>query len=159
MIEKVSHFLSERTEQVMALAIETIERTHLPSYERVGASVSGERLRALFALVIRCAGERHLEPMLEHAERIAKERHAAGVGLQEVQRAINAVEEAVWRVVLAELPAEEQGEALGVVATILGAAKDRLACTYVSLVSVKPTRTLALGALFHGTTEGEHDPG
>jgi hypothetical protein len=155
MMAKVSQFLSERTDAVIAAALAAMERSHLPHYEKVGSGVAGERLRALYALVVRCTDERHLSPMLAHAERIARERHAAGIDLNEVQIAINVLEEAIWRAVLAEIPAEEQGEALGAVGTVLGAAKDRLACTYVSLVAKKPTRTLDLGSLFSGTSEGD----
>jgi hypothetical protein len=155
MLQKVSDFLSEHTEPVIEAALAAITRAHLPSYDKVGPSIAGERLRVLYALVVRCTAERHLQPMLDHAARIARERHGAAVDLAEVQTAINVLEEAIWTVVLRELPAEEQGEALGLVGTVLGAAKDRLACTYVSLVSKKPTRTLDLGELFHGTREGE----
>lgn len=68
---------------------------------------------------------------------------------------MNVLEEAIWRVVLAELPVQDQGEVLGIVGTILGAAKDRLACTYVSLATRVPTRTLNLAELFHGSGEGD----
>lgn len=72
-----------------------------------------------------------------------------------MQTAINVLEEAIWRTVLAELPPEAQGAALGIVGTILGAAKDRLACTYVSLASKAPTPTLDLAELFQGSGEGD----
>ena len=152
---EVARFLSDRSDDLLAAAGASIARAHLPHYEGAGEVVTRERLRALLGLVVRCAAERHLGPILEHAARIATERRAAGFDLGEVQTAINVLEEAMWRAVLAELPAEEQGAALGIVGTILGAAKDSLACTYVSLATRAPTRTLDLAELFHGPREGD----
>lgn len=48
-----------------------------------------------------------------------------------------------------------QGLALGMVSTILGAIKDRLACEYVSRSAGKPTHTLRLDELFRGTAAGQ----
>lgn len=152
---RVAGFLSERQEEVLASASAAIARTHLPHYDRPGASVAADRLRALYAVVVRCAAERHLTPVDDHVARIAVERHAAGIELREVQTAINVLEEAIWHAVLAELPPEQQGEALGVVGTILGAVKDRLACAYVSLATNRATRTLDFAQLFRGPGEGD----
>jgi hypothetical protein len=121
--------------------------------------VARERLGTLYELVVRCAAERRLAPILDYAVHLAEERHAAGFDLGEVQTVINVLEEAIWRVVLVDVPAADQGEALGVVGTILGAAKDKLACTYVSLATSQPTRSLDLGKLFRGTSEGEAPTG
>jgi hypothetical protein len=155
---KVAAFLSDRAEDVLASARASIARAHLPHYERAGEAATMDRLRDLYALVVLCAVERHLAPIAEWAARVAAERHAAGVDLGEVQTAINVLEEAIWRAVLAEMPAAAQGEALGVVGTILGAAKDRLACTYVSLAACQSTHTLDLAELFHGPGEGDAAP-
>ncbi len=154
MMAKVAEFLNSRRKAVLADANAAMARAHLPHYEQAGDAAARERLRVLHELVVRCAGERHLGPVLDHAARLARERHAAGVDLWEVQTAINVLEEAIWRDVLAHVPAEQQGEVLGVVGTILGAAKDRLACTYISLVARAPTPTLNLTRLFQGPVEG-----
>ena len=45
---------------------------------------------------------------------------------------------------------DAQGRMLGVVTTILGAAKDKLACAYVSLATRTPVDTLAVPHLFEG---------
>jgi hypothetical protein len=152
---RVAGFLSERREDVLASAGAAIGRAHLPHYDGAGRAVAIDRLRALYALVERCAAERHLTPIAEYAARLARERHAAGIELGEVQTAINVLEEAIWHAVLTELPAEQQGEALGVVGTILGTVKDRLACAYVSLATSQSTRTLDFAELFHGPGEGD----
>ena len=65
--------------------------------------------------------------------------------------AANVVEEAVWATITSDLSAEVHGYALGLVSTILGAVKDRLACAYVATVSSEPVRTLNLDYLFSGS--------
>jgi hypothetical protein len=64
---------------------------------------------------------------------------------------MNLVEEAVWRAMLAAYPQTELGHALGLVATLFGAAKDRLASTYLSLATQKHVPSLDLRGLFTGT--------
>ena len=54
-----------------------------------------------------------------------------------------------------DAPADDQGYALGVVSTILGAIKDRLACAYVSRASGTPTHTLRIDELFRGAAAGQ----
>lgn len=153
--KRVARFLAEREQEVVASATEAVGRAHLPHYDQVGQAVALERLRALHALVVRCTEGRNLTPIAEYAARLAAERHAAGAELGEVQTAINVLEEAIWSAVLSELPPEEQGEALGVVGTILGAVKDRLACAYVSLATHQSTPTLNFAGLFHGVAAGD----
>ena len=74
-----------------------------------------------------------------------------GVDLSEVQRAYNVLEEVIWWRILKHLPAEQQGEALGLVGTVLGSGKDTLARKYVSLATQTHTPSLDLKALFSGT--------
>src|SRR5689334_2113419 len=84
--------LAERGGSILAAAATALTRAHLPHYERAGTDVARERLRTLLALVERCAQERHLGPILQHAEGLARERQGTGVGLGEVQTAINVLE-------------------------------------------------------------------
>jgi hypothetical protein len=65
-----------------------------------------------------------------------------------VQVAINAMEEAAWRALVAELPTEELADALALVATVLGAAKDALAQEYVRLAADASAPAIDVGALF-----------
>ena len=54
-----------------------------------------------------------------------------------------------------DAPVDAQCYALGMVSTILGAIKDRLACAYVSRAAAKPTHTLRIDELFRGTAAGQ----
>ena len=75
---------------------------------------------------------------------------SAGFGIAEVQSAFNVLEEAIWHLVLAELPADELLESAGLVGTILGAGKDVLARAWVSLATSQHVPSLDLTALFEG---------
>ena len=101
--------------------------------------------------MIEAAHSRNLSAILGYAERIGTERYESGFDFVEVRSAFNLLEEAVWRAVLDGCPAHEHGAALGVVATIRGAAKDRVASTYLSLATERHVPTLDLAALFGGT--------
>ncbi|MBP8059497.1 MAG: hypothetical protein KA314_26980 [Chloroflexi bacterium] len=68
----------------------------------------------------------------------------------EVQTAFNALEVAIWQKVAQECPLDELVEAIGLVSTVQGAAKDVLARQYVSLASQTKGTTLNLGALLGG---------
>jgi hypothetical protein len=60
------------------------------------------------------------------------------------------MEETVWRRVVAVMRPDELAEALGLVGTVLGFAKDVLARRYVSLASQRHVPSLDLTALFSG---------
>ncbi len=157
-LNKVAGFLRDRREKILASAGESMARAHLPHYPHPHETTGMDRLTALYALVAGCAADHNLAPIAGYARRIAHERHAAGIELSEVQTAINVLEEAIWRAILSEVPVAEQGEALGVVGTILGAVKDKLACAYVTLATHHATPTLDFGDLFHGVDEGHEEP-
>ena len=71
-----------------------------------------------------------------------------------MQTAYNVLEEVVWKRIFWNLPPEQLAEALGLVSTSLGAAKDRLAQEYVSLASKTRAPSINLEELFRGRTEG-----
>lgn len=143
--------LQSRREQILAEAVRSVDRARLEHYERAGDAVVRQRLGDLLGLVMDALRDRDLGPVLAHADAVAVQRFEAGVDLSEVQAAFNVLEEILWRRILEELPAEAQAEALGLVATVLGAGKDRLARTYVSLATRTRAPSLDLQALFAGS--------
>lgn len=151
----VAGFLIGHRELILADANDEVTGRRLPHYEAAGPEETLKRLAALFDVVVIAAAENHLDPAIAHAEHIAVERHATGHELNEIQRAINALEEQLWYALMQHVPAATQGYALGVVSTILGAIKDRVACAYVSKSAPKPTHTLRIDELFRGTASGQ----
>jgi hypothetical protein len=127
-----------------------LERTHLAHYEASGTEESRRRLDDLFALVLECLEKRDLDPIIRYAGRVAEERFGAGFGIAEVQTAFNVLEEAIWHVVLAQLPAAELLESAGLIGTVLGAGKDALARTWVARATSAHVPSLDLTALFEG---------
>jgi hypothetical protein len=146
----LTQLLQEKREEIMTAAAASLNRSHLPHYEQAGPQESQERLARLYDLIRHSIEQRHLEAIIAHAERIAQERFAAGYDLFEVQTAFNALEVAIWQKVAQECPPDELVEAIGLVSTVQGAAKDALARQYVSLASQTKVTTLNLGALFGG---------
>ena len=151
----VGAFLVAHRTAILTNADAEVAGRRLPHYEAAGAEEITKRLAALFDVVVTAATEHHLEPALAHADHIAAQRQQSGHDLGELQRAINALEEQLWHAVMEDAPVEVQGYALGVVSTILGAIKDRLACAYVSRATGKPTHTLRIDELFRGTAAGQ----
>lgn len=151
----VAGFLAAHRASILASAGAEVIGRRLPHYEAAGPEEITKRLAALFDVVVAAAAENHLHPALAHADVIAAERQQTGHDLSELQRAINALEEQLWHAVIDDAPVDAQGYSLGVVSTILGAIKDRLACGYVSRAAAKPTRTLRIDELFRGTEAGQ----
>ncbi len=143
-------FLHTHSTDILSQAASAVERSHLPHYQRSGQEQTHQRLKALFVLTARAIKEKNLGPLIAHAETIATERYHAGYDLSEVQAAFNVLEEAIWIRVLHDLAPAEMGEALGMVSTVLGAGKDALARTYVTLASKTKTPSLNLESLFSG---------
>ena len=136
---------------ILSESFEGMTRCRLTRYEAAGAEETRRRLARLFALLLDAVRERDLEPVLAYAREIARQRFAEGFDLQEVQSAINVLEEAVWRRVVKEIPPDGLAEALGLVSTVLGVCKDTMASSYVALATKRHATSLDMTALFRGT--------
>ena len=143
--------LHEHSTDIIAEAQAAIGRAGLAHYEKSGSEHTHQRLKALYTLTAKAVKEKNLGPMIAHAETVARERFEAGFDLSEVQTAYNVLEEAMWMHVLKNLSPAELGEALGLISTVLGAGKDKLARTYVSLASRSKAPSLNMQSLFGGT--------
>jgi hypothetical protein len=124
----VAAFLRARQHEILSTAASALGRARLAHYDTAPAE---ERLGSLLRVLIASCGARRVDVALSYAECIAVERQSDGVALVELQTAINVLEETLWRVIVRDAPPPVQPAALGMVSTILGAAKDRAACSYV----------------------------
>lgn len=144
--------LLERHEgAVLDESFEGLSRCRLARYEAAGEAETRRRLARLYALLKDAVRDRDLDPVLAWARETAGQRYTEGFDLQEVQSAINVLEEVVWRRVVREVPPDGLAEALGVVSTVLGVCKDAMASTYVALATKRQAGSLDLTALFRGT--------
>lgn len=144
-----AELLDATRSRILDDAVESAARA--PHYATAGEPETRARLERLFDELLTAVRREDLTSIVEHAERIAAERFAAGYGLGEVQVAMNALEEAVWQRLFAVLEPGQLGEALRLVSTALGAAKDALARSYVSLATGAGRHAIDLSALFSGT--------
>jgi hypothetical protein len=154
-------FLATRADSILGSAMAAMAKHHLVHYERLGRDGSEHKLRDLFDRVVEAAQTHNLGHILAYAEQIGNDRYESGFEFVEVRGAFNLLEEAIWRAILDGYPPTEQGAALGVVATVLGAAKDKLASTYLTRATETHVPSLDLGALFRGTQNtggGAHNP-
>ncbi len=139
---------------IVAEAADALTRSRLTHYEGAGHAVSRDRLEKLYQFAVQAIRERSLAPVTDYMAEVADDRFHAGYAIREVQIAINVLEETIWNRIVAALPPDELAQALGLVSTVLGAAKDALAQNYVSLASRKKAPSLDLSALFEGRTSG-----
>ncbi len=147
----LSKLLHEHLNEILSEAENSLSRAHLTHYDKAGEDHNRQKLRALYVLAVRAIAEKNLGPMLSHAETIARERYESGFDLSEVQTAFNVLEESAWKFIMKNLPPAEFGEAIGLVSTVLGAGKDMLGRTYVTLASKSKSPSLDLRSLFAGT--------
>jgi len=147
--------LHDRTNEILDEATEAMVRARAKHYEEAGREHVHQRLKALYVLTMRGVKERNLGPMVAHIETIARERFSAGYDLWEVQTAFNLLEEAIWKRILKDMPADEYAQALGLVSTVLGIGKDTLARRYVSLATKAKSPSLNMQSLFSGTEIGD----
>ena len=122
----------------------------LPHYDRDGAEVTRERLRALCRLVAGAIRSQDLGALVSHARRIARERHQAGYDRAEVTDAFSAVEQAIWHRALATLPADQQTWALSLVGTALLHAREALGRAFAEAAGSGAPSFVDLSPLFRG---------
>ena len=145
---ELNELLESQSSEILENALKSLNRAHLKSYHSSSESDNKKRLLNLLTLTRQCVLEKKLLPMKEYAAQIAKERFTAGFDLHEVHTAFNALEEEIWNRITKFINPEKLGESLGLISTVLGAGKEELGLTYVSLASKTKTQTLDLKELF-----------
>ena len=120
-------------------------------YEAAGPQLRRARLEVLYDQIVEAVDSRDIGDVLTFARALAQERFTAGYDLSEIQIAVNALEEAVWREIFSELQPDRLEEALSRVSTVFGMVKDALAREYVSLATHTHAPSLDLPKLFAGS--------
>jgi hypothetical protein len=147
-------YLESEGEQIVAEASAALTRSDLAHYKEAGHAVGHDRLTELFRLTVAGIRDRNLVPIMDYMAQVADDRFHAGYAIREVQIAINVLEESIWNYIVHATPPDQLAESLGLVSTVLGAAKDSLARAYVSLASQNKAPSLDLSALFQGKSAG-----
>ena len=135
---------------IIRTAFDSLLRSNLKHYSAASANANWQRIEKLFDLTVKCIKEKNLVEIIEYSEKIAAERYNSGYDLHEVHAAYNVLEEAIWGIILNNLDPNDFGRALGLASTVLGAGKETLALTYISLTGKKKPQSLDLTELFKG---------
>ena len=146
----VAALLKEAEPEVLEEASATLGRVHVTHYEAAGDAFTRQGLTDLFRLVVDAIHDRDLAEMSLYAEEVATKRFDQGLDISEVQAAFNALEEAMWRHLVATVDQDQLVQAVGLLSTVLGFGKDALARKYVSLAAERHVPSLNLSALFAG---------
>ena len=150
---ELHQFIQEQADSILAQAVQSVSRAELAHYSPASPQLVHERLARLLSLTAEAVKDHKLAALLAYAQELGEQRFQAGYPLSEVQTAINVLEEALWEHCVRLLPSAQVAQALGLCSTTLGAAKDCLARTYVSLASGTHVSSLNLMALFAGPAE------
>ena len=131
----LTRLLDERAAAIVNEATIAFARSRRAFAPETGAELTRQCLEQLLLVTRDCLITRDLSPMVRHAELLAEGRFHAGCELREALTALNVIEEAIWRRVLADLEPGDLAEALGATRRVLGRGKDALAAHYVALVA------------------------
>jgi methylmalonyl-CoA decarboxylase len=131
----VSVVLADAEDRVVDEAVAALVEGDQPDQHRHSTEERRRHVRQLFGLVLRCVREGSAESIITPSGRIAAHCFAAGTDLAEVQGEFNALAEALWRRADSSLEDEQRVQAIRLVNSIIGAGKDTLARTYVTLTS------------------------
>jgi hypothetical protein len=135
-------------------ATSALEQARLTHYQDAGRDATRERVAALLAAVLDSLREGSPVPVVEHADRVARERYHAGYGIDEIQVAFNTLEEAIWRFLAGGPPDPDLADELGQIGTVLGHGKDQLARSYVELVAHRHAPAVDVEALHQADVSG-----
>jgi hypothetical protein len=145
---KAAVFLVARRADIVGAAEDELT-SRSPKY-LAAEPVTHDRLISLYEKLVESLAARDPLPLLDHARQTATERFHAGYDLSEVQKAYNAVEEAIWSRVFSEGLPEKYAMILPSVSAAIGGAKDELAREYVRLAAGAHAPVVDIAALFRG---------
>jgi methylmalonyl-CoA decarboxylase len=143
----VSAVLAGAEDRVVDEAVAALAEGDQPDQHGHDPKERRRDVRQLFGLVLRCVREGSAESIITPCARIAAHCFAAGTDLAEVQGEFNALAEALWRHADGSLTGEQRVQVLGLVNGVIGAGKDALARTYVTLASGASNRPVRQAAL------------
>lgn len=144
-----------RHEEILEGATAALTSSRIRHYNSLASTEVRLRLENLYMRVVDAVEHRDLTQICAYGRELARERYENGYDLGELQTAFNAMEEALWRTILHVAPPALHAEALALVTTVVGAAKDSLAREYVSLSARHRAPALDVGRLFEGVERVE----
>ncbi len=145
---ELTEYLNKNSLKIIDEASQALQRTSLKHYNNSTEEENRNRIHKLFELTLNSLSEKSLVSMLEYSEEIARTRFNSGFDFHEVHAAFNVLEETIWTNIIKDIKTEDLGNYLGLISTVLGAGKESLAITYITLAGKTKTPTLDLSELF-----------
>ncbi|MFN8096925.1 MAG: hypothetical protein U0Q21_01340 [Dermatophilaceae bacterium] len=132
--------------RLVAEAGATISRARLPHYH-ADPEATAHKLAALLDAMMTSLD--HHEPLhlARHVDSLATERFLAGYHVEEVLASFNALESALWQLLVEVVPADTLVRDLGRIGAVLGAGKDQIASRYVELATQRHSHGVDLRQL------------
>ena len=131
----ISAMLADARDRVVGEALATLNERDQAGRVASSPAERHQDMEHLFELIQRCVHEGHCEPIIGPSQQMAADHFAAGIEIAEIQVAFTVLEDVLWRYLADALSGDQRLETLRLVNVILGAGRDALARTYVSLAS------------------------
>ncbi len=132
---EVSAVLADARDRLIGEALAALSERNQAGCLAASPAERHQDIEHLFDLIQRCVHEGHCEPITGPSRQMAADWFAAGLEIAEVQAAFTVLEEVLWRNLADAVSGDQRLGTLRLVNVILGAGRDALARTYVSLAS------------------------
>lgn len=150
--------LQGKAQDLVDEAVDLLGHRLHPPYRAVDPEVLRRRLGQTMDTLITALKERTPLPVLVYARRVARSCFNAGFQLEEIQTHFNALEETIWRFLVANESTDHLHEDLARVASIIGAIKDELGRSYVDLAAHHRAPAINTRSLYAGTQSVPEHP-
>ena len=94
---RLTDVLSGQREAIIERAADVLSGSRARHYEAAGPELRRNRLEVLYDQTVKAVDSRNIGDVLTFARALAEERFTAGYDLSEIQIALDALEEAVWK--------------------------------------------------------------
>ncbi len=132
---ELSAVLADARDQVIGEALAALSERNQAGCLAASPAERHQDMEHLFDLIERCVHEGHCEPIIGPSQQMAADQFAAGIEIAEIQAVFTVLEDVLWRHLADAVSGDQRLETLRFVDVILGAGRDALARTYVSLAS------------------------
>lgn len=122
-----------KPELILLESTETLTEWQLKHYKDVSPDNLVARFQRLFDAVVKCIETNRNDEMIKFMESVAAARYESGYELNEVQIAINTLEEVMWRKIYEFVDSDKQINAMKEVSRITCNAKQRILNEYALL--------------------------
>ena len=132
---EVSAVLADARDRVVGEAVAALSERDQAGCFAASPAERHQDMEHLFDLIQRCVHEGHCEPIIGPSQQMAADGSAAGIEIAGIQAAFTVLEDVLWRNLADAVSGDQRPGTLRLVSVILGAGRDALARTYVSLAS------------------------